>query len=447
MQPAEAGGDGKTKTVFVIVGFLVLMVAFIDRQIIALLAEPIRLDMGLSDFQISLLGGLAFALFYAVCAIPIGLQIDSRNRPHIIGIGILGWSVATLTTGFATSFAMIFALRVVVAVGEATASPGIVSMATDYFAGKGLGRAIALITLGGVAGQGVALIGGGLLLGALAPGLHTSFGFIKAWQAVFICAAIPGLAMAPVIGLLVREPPRRLAVHDESGQLMAATFQGFWQFLAANRATVIGHAAGYSIFSIAEKALVFWGPTYLTRMFHYSFGKAGYMFGVIVVVTTVVGNYCSGWLTDHWRRAGKLDAALRVGRLTAAVSILPLLALPFVSTPAAGLLCLACALFCMSGYTTVQVAQALVAPNQARAQYTAFYLFVSNIVGGVIGTSLVAVLNEKVFVGSHDIGWPMAIVCTGACAVATVILILTGRPYRQSVRRMQLATAEPVHGP
>ena len=436
--PASAADEGsdysrREQTQFIIIAFLVIMVAFVDRQIIALLAEPIRTDLGLTDFQISLLGGLAFSLFYAICGIPIGRLLDGGNRVKIVALGLLGWSVATLATGFTTSFLVIFFLRTIVAVGEATASPGCISMATDIFRTERLGRTIALIMFGGVAGQGVALIGGGALLDVLGDHVSIAGWSLASWQVVFILAALPGIVLAPIAVLAIRHPQRRFVSRDTDGQARRATMAEFWLFLRLNRATVIGHALGYSIYSMAEKALIFWAPTYLVRTFQFSPGEAGYKFGFIVVVTTIVGNYISGWFVDRWNAAGRHDAALRVGCLTALITVIPLLAIPFASTGFLGLLALGLSLFTMSGYTTVTVAQALVAPNQVRSQYVGFYLLISHLVGGVIGTSLVALLNEYIFVGREDIGSSLTLVCVVGCALSAGLLGLTLRPYRRSI--------------
>ena len=138
--------------------------AFIDRQIPAMLIEPIKADFGLSDSQIALLGGAAFSVFYAVMALPIGYAVDRVNRTFILGSGILVWSFMTALSGLADSFLKLFGARVGVAVGEAVMAPTSVSLVSDYFPENKQGKPMGIITSGVYIGIGITLLGGGFLI-------------------------------------------------------------------------------------------------------------------------------------------------------------------------------------------------------------------------------------------------------------------------------------------
>jgi MFS family permease len=425
------------------VGILVVSVSSMDRQVLALLAEPIRRDLHVTDFQISLLGGLAFGLFYAVCAVPIGRLIDSGKRPLILACGILLWSAATFGSGLATTYAMLFTLRVLVAVGEASASPCTLGMVTDVFLGPMLGRTVVFVMLGAALGGSLATIGGGYLIG-LMKGMDVvalPFGLaLKPWQVVFLAAGVPGLVLGPLILLTIRDPVRRRVVLDAQGKNVRVSFRGLWNFIAQNKGAVGAHAFGYSIWSIGDKSLSFWGPTYLIRSYELPVSTAGILFGAISVAT-VLGHLVCGWLVDRATKAGHRDSAMRIGRNAAACAVVPILLFPFMPTLTLSMAVLVIGLFCASGYSTVTIAQQQFAPNQVRAQYTALYLLISNIIGAVIGVSLVAIVTEWLFHDRAMIGYSIAIVCGIATAIGALILAWGIKPYDESMRRIDRETA------
>lgn len=428
----------------VAVCFCTIAISFLDRQILSLLAVPMQADLGLSDFQISLLGGVAFSLFYALFAIPLGRLIDGGNRPLILAMGILTWSVATLASGFARSFFMIFILRVAVSIGEGTASPCCVGMATDAFAGRSVGRAIALVMLGGIAGIGFALFGGGAIINSVQRLGHVTLPLsvsVRAWQVVFLASAVPGLLLAPIIAFTIRDPERRLMSADAVGDPQSAGFSSFFRFLNRNRAATAGLALGYSIWSIGEKALLFWAPTYLIRSFGMATGQAGYVFDTVTLGTMLAGNFLCGFLVDRGRKAGRSHSAIRLGRNAAFLCIIPAFAFPFMSSFAGSVAVLTLAMLFFSGYSTVTVAQALIAPNQVRAQFTGMYLLVSNIIGGVIGTSLVALVNEHLMNDRSMIGVSMAIVAGGASLLGASVLAWARRSYHAASDRLDRSAA------
>ena len=184
--------------------------AFIDRQIPAMLVEPIKQDFGLSDSEIALLGGAAFSIFYAVMALPIGFAVDRYNRTRVLGIGIFVWSFMTALAGLANSFGKLFGARIGVAVGEAVMAPTSVSLVSDYFPENKQGRPMGIITSGVYIGIGITLLGGGFLIDYLTEmgGLTLPvIGYVKPWQATFMLVGIPGLLVA-LGAFLLREPKR-----------------------------------------------------------------------------------------------------------------------------------------------------------------------------------------------------------------------------------------------
>jgi MFS family permease len=178
---------------------LAFVFSFIDRIVIALLVEPIKADLGISDFDIGLLQGFAFAIFYALLGIPIGRLSDRISRRGIIATGIAVWSLMTAACGLARSFFGLFLARVGVGVGEATLSPAAYSMISDYFPREKLGRALGVYQSGAMLGAGIAFLVGGAavqLLSAYDGQVLPVLGPVRMWQLAFFAVGLPGLLIA-----------------------------------------------------------------------------------------------------------------------------------------------------------------------------------------------------------------------------------------------------------
>src|SRR3981189_917420 len=151
---------------YVLICTMAYVFAYIDRQILSLLIQPIKKDLVLSDSEFGLLSGLAFAIFYAAMGIPIASLSDARSRTKIIAAGLLVWSAATVACGLARSFAQLFLARIAVGAGEACISPASYSLIADLFPKDRLGRALAVYSTGSFLGSGLAFFGGGWGVGA-----------------------------------------------------------------------------------------------------------------------------------------------------------------------------------------------------------------------------------------------------------------------------------------
>ena len=208
----------------VIVLTFAFTVAFIDRQILSLLVQPIRRDLGISDTQISLLAGFAFAVFYSILGVPIARLADRRSRRAIISVGVFLWSLMTAACGLAKSFAGLFVARVGVGVGEATLSPAAYSMIADYFPPQKLARAIAVYAMGLYLGAGLAMIAGSAVVRLVAdagPVTLPLLGTLFPWQLTFFAVALPGILVLAGMAT-VREPQRRDHLAEPSSQALSA---------------------------------------------------------------------------------------------------------------------------------------------------------------------------------------------------------------------------------
>ena len=185
-------------------------VAFIDRQILSLLIQPIKEDLGVSDTQIGLLAGLAFAIFYSFIGIPIAKLADTKNRVSIISVGVALWTLMTALCGLTKTYFFLFLARIGVGVGEAALSPAAYSMIADYFPKEKLGRAIGIYVIGLYLGAGIALLVGSAVISivsSMPPISLPMYGVIKPWQLTFLLVSIPGILVLLLL-LTVKEPPR-----------------------------------------------------------------------------------------------------------------------------------------------------------------------------------------------------------------------------------------------
>ena len=190
---------------------LAYIVSFIDRQILSLMVDPIRNDLGIGEKQMSLLMGATFAVFYTFFGIPLGRLADRRSRRGLISAGIALWSLMTAGCGLTKRFWQLALMRMGVGVGEASLSPAAYSLISDYFRPALRSTAMSVYSMGIYLGSGLALILGGFVIGYTAGQEHAVLpwvGTVRPWQQVFLLVGLPGLLVALLL-LTIREPERK----------------------------------------------------------------------------------------------------------------------------------------------------------------------------------------------------------------------------------------------
>jgi MFS family permease len=408
------------------------VVSMIDRQVINLLVEPIKADLGISDTQVSLLQGFAFALFYAAMAVPLGRLADSTNRRNVILGGVVLFSLATASCGLAGSFAALFVARMMVGVGEATLAPAGISMLGDYFPRTKLGRAVGLFIGTSYVGSGIALAAIGGLLAWLASRADVALplvGAVEDWQLAFILAAVPGLGFALLL-LAVREPPRTQsggAVADRvaTGEVVA--------FARSNIALLGPIFLGLPILAAGQFGLNAWAPTFFIRTYGWTPAEIGPVFGLMVAFLSTSGVVAGGWLADRWLAQGRADANLRVPALAALAAVPFVASFPLVGDATLSLLLLAPVLFLGAVPFGAGVAAIpAIAPNRMRAQLMAVYLLVANLVGGGAGPWLIAAFTDGVLGDPMLIRWSLAVVGTVILLIGAALLARGMRAFRIS---------------
>ena len=411
--------------------------SFVDRQIINLLVEPIREDLQLTDTQISLLQGIAFALFYTLMGIPIARLADVSNRRAIIAVGVFLWSLMTAMCGLAKSFGQLFAARVGVGVGEAALSPPAYSLFTDYFPPGKVTRAIAVFTGGSFLGAGLAYIIGGFVVDfvtRLDVVEVPVFGQIRAWQMAFIVVGLPGILLALLVFSL-REPVRRGLLGGQPGAVpKGIPIREIIAFLRKNRRTYGHHMIGVSMFVMLAYSILSWTPAFFIRKYGWTPGEVGLVYGSMLLVFGTSGVVGAGWMADALRRRGYSDANLRVIMIGALCSIPFGVAAPLVDNIWFTLALMAPFTFCWSlPHGIAPAALQPITPNQMRAQVSALYLLAVNLIGLGIGPTFVALLTDYLYGDPALVGHSLATVVAISAPLSAFILYTGLKYYRTSL--------------
>jgi MFS family permease len=409
------------------------ILSYSDRQILSLLVEPIRADLHVTDVQIGLLQGAAFALIYAVAGVALGRAADILPRRWVIVAGVLIWSVATVACGYAGSFWTLFAARAAVGIGEAALAPAAMSIITDSFPAERRGAGVGAFLMGMIVGGGVALALGGFILQAAQSGALDGvpvLGALAPWRAGLVVLGALGLPVA-LLAATVPEPRRRhvmstakpVSLRQAAGGLLA-----LWRPLAP-----LYVAMGLA--NICDFAILNWVPTLLIRRFGLAVGPIGSVLGAVVIVGGILGSFGVGIVADRMVRRGGLAARLRLALWTMAAGIAATL---FVVAGAPALVFAFVGLWIFAstagqslGLTVLQE----VAPGDARGLSVSLASLVNIGIGLALGAALPALILDHVLGDPTQVGAAVTIVAL-PCALASTWL------YRTSLQA--LVRSEPA---
>jgi predicted MFS family arabinose efflux permease len=380
LNPGQAISIGYSRYVLGVL-FVVYVFNFIDRQVLAILLDPIKQELGVSDTAMGFLSGFAFAFFYTFAGIPIARWADRASRRSIIALGLGLWSAMTAASGLASSFLQLALARVGVGVGEAAGSPPAHSLISDYFAPERRATALAIYATGVYVGAMIAFLAGGYI--------REYFD----WRIAFLVVGLPGIPLALLVRFTIREPPRG---HSESGpaDTRAASMAEVIRFLLKRRSYVYIVTAA-SCQAMSGYGVLAWGPTFLGRVHQMGGVEIGIWFGLSIGLGGTLGAYLGGAIAD---RLGVRDRRWYMF-LSAIVT---LAGVPFV----AGFLLLddtRVALLCFIPFYVLaamyvgpmlSMTQGLVRLRM-RATASAILLFMLNMFGLGAGPLLVGFLNDQ----------------------------------------------------
>ncbi|MDX9998286.1 MAG: MFS transporter [Phenylobacterium sp.] len=350
---------------------------FIDRVLVSIVQEPIRAEFNLTDTQLGLLGGPTFAILYTLLGIPIARLAERKNRMTILAVCVGLWSAMTAACGMATSYATLLLARIGVSIGEAGCTPPAQSVIADYFPEKSRATALSIYALGIPIGSMLAAVGGGIIAEAMG------------WREAFLTLGLPGLVLAILVKLTVKEPPRAGAAIEAPGLRETASLlskkSAFW----------------YAAFGGAMASFVGYGVGQFTNSFfmrshELSILQASQITGLLLGAFGAIGTFISGWLADRIR--GRYPNAIAwlpaVGFMVAG----PLNVFGYMS----GSLPVAVALLAVAQLggslylgSMYAIAQGVVHPRM-RATAVAVLLFVVNLIGYAGGPPAIGALSDLI---------------------------------------------------
>jgi MFS family permease len=390
------------------------IISYSDRQVMSLVVDPIRHDLGISDVQIGLLIGTAFALIYGVAGVPLGYLADRTSRRNLIAAGMLIWSAATIYCGFAHSFQEMFAARVLVGLGEAILSPAAVSLISDLFPAHRRGTALGAYFTGVSIGIGSAVVIGGALLHGIDAGLvaGTPLGQLPPWRAVLVLIGLPGIIWAGLM-LTFQEPVRHISESDASLQRAGELPKTDWWHLFP-MFPVVAMAA------FVDNGIAAWAPALFIRNFHLDPGHIGITLGLVFMIGGAVGMMSGGYLSDLARRRFGWSGRVYVC-LAASLAAMPVLFL-LVSTTVAMILMSILAVFFASAWITSSGLAAILdwVPNQRRGLATSISFFFNVAVGLGVGPAAVAITARYFPDPAKSLAPAMLLVTAGGYVVAAV---------------------------
>jgi MFS family permease len=420
----------------VFVLLLAYILAFIDREIIALLVPDIKASLQITDTQMSLLLGGAFAVFYTFFGVIIAWLADRGNRRWLIFIGVTFWSVMTAACGFATSYAALFMARVGVGAGEAALNPSALSMLKDYFPPDKIGRAIGLYTAGVSSGSGLAFILGGAIypkVKAAGPVELPLLGWHEPWQLMFIYVGLPGLLIALLV-LTIREPVRREFVATGIKPIASPINKTIAHLFNRWKAFIVLFFALSSL-AIMAYGIGFWIPEFLRRTYDLTPEQLGFWLqwrGVIVIVFGLLGVLLGGWMSDYFQKRYE-DGYVRVCIVSFFIMAVGYCLFTLMPTPLLATLFLIPASLGAAAPTAAGAAAVVaISPPTMRAQVVAFYYFVLNAVGFFIGPTAVALVTDFYFADEAQLRYSMFVVALAVSVIGTVLLFYNLPHFRSA---------------
>jgi MFS family permease len=362
-----------------LLGFLLLayILNFLDRQILGILAHPIKADLNLSDAQFGAIGGLAFALLYSVLAVPLAMLADHTRRSWVIAGSLAVWSGFTALCGTAVSYGQLFLFRLGVGVGEAGGVAPSYALIADYFEPARRARALAIYSLG------VPL---GLAGGTLAGAYITSW---IDWRAAFVIMGLLGIALAPIMLIFVRDRPRP-EVTTVAAEPLWRTFP-----MVARKPTFWLMAFAASCSSLCGYGLALWTPSILIRSFGLDLIDTAHFFGALLLIGGTIGVFGGGWLADRLGSAdrgwyAKLPAIAWL--ITAPMFVAGLLA---PDLRIAWLLLLIPNALNILWLGPVTTAVQHLVPRHLRATASASFLLINNLIGLGVGPLLMGAISDS----------------------------------------------------
>jgi MFS family permease len=423
------------------------IVSYLDRYLPSLVLDSIKKDLALTNFQLGLLLGPAFVVFYLLLGVPIGRLADRSSRRGILAAGITVWCCMTALGGFARSFTVLLTSRLGVGLGEATLGPCAISLVSDYFPGALRARAMSVLMTGTFLGAGIAFLFGGPLVRAIEaapPLLLPGFGEMHSWRLCFLVVGLPGVVLA-LLMLTVREPARRKMISlNGAGGLPESPSLGDLGRFMLRRWRAFGALFIASGCNVTLGSLALWNVSLFHRVWGWNVGDVGIAVGALLIVGGTVGTLIGIRLTSGAIARGREDATLWtlwIGLLIdipafATFSLMPNadLAIAFLFLAYVGQ-----AIATAAG----PAALAVLAPGQIRSSAVAVYYLIISIAGQLLGPPIVGWMADR-FQDPLGLRYAVSIEAIAVGIPAAILVALGLRSFRRTAIEVERAVTSNV---
>lgn len=421
--------------------------SYIDRFLPSLMLAPIKADLDLTDFELGLMLGPAFGLFYVFIGVPIGWLADRYSRRALLATGITIWCSMTAAAGFARSYIPLLITRFGVGLGEATVAPCSVSLISDYFDRDRRPPAISLFMAGTFLGAGCAFLLGGPVvhwISGLTPWVIPGFGEMRFWQMAFLIVGLPGFALAGLM-FTIREPRRTEQVKRE----LQADDTGH----ASTRATLVYMRKRWRAFGtlfvgsatvVTMGSLVFWNVALFDRTWGWEVREVGIATGVLFLTGGAIGTLMGVRLSNKWIAEGRRDATMRalwIGLLLAVPGFALYPVMPSAPLAIGSLLIAFIGQACAAAAGPVSLTY--IAPGQVRSQAIAIYYLIIGVFGQLIGPPPVGLMTD-LFGDPGKLRYAMTIEAAVVGTTGIVLVWLGMNRYRSAAE--ELVELMDVHG-
>jgi MFS family permease len=407
----------------VVVLTIAYAISFVDRQIISLMVEPIKDHLDLSDTQIGLLMGPAFAVFYTIMGIPLGRAADKLSRRNLIVIGMSLWCLMTAASGLARNFMQLFLARMGIGIGEAALSPAALSMISDSFPPEKRTSPIGFYNSAIYIGSGMALILGGIVIHLVStspPVVVPLVGELVPWQTTFLIVGLPGLVIAAMIGFM-REPTRKDVIKSKDGDVAEISMRDVLAYVWKRRGVYGSIFIGMAVVAGANFMFQGWVPTLYMRVHGWDQSSIAYSFGLIMLIFGPLGIFLGGRLGDYFSKKGDSGGHAKAAFIGSLFMMPGMIVTPVFPNPQVALVSLTLIPFGMA-FITVNIVSSMlrVTPNQMRGLVYALLLLAMTFTGMSLGPFLPALITDYVFGNEMMLGYSMLIVSLSTAFVSNI---------------------------
>lgn len=422
VEPKRADSVGNPNFVLAAL-FVVYIFNFVDRQILAMLIQPIKEELGVSDTMMGLLTGPVFVISYTLAGLPLARWADRHSRVWLITLGMIVWSAMTVASGFARNFVQLAVARLGVGLGEASFTPSAHSLISDYFPPKRRATALAIFAAGAGLGSIAGNLGGGYI------------GQYVGWREALLFVGAPGLVVAVIFRWTVRDPIR--GAYDGPNASARANDEPLGEVLRylASRRSYVWIVASAMLHGFSSYGSSYWVPTFLIRVHGLSLSEVGLILGAIIGVAGFVGQILGGRISDAM---GRRDARwyMWIPAISSIVALPFLLAFLLIPNLYWAVGCYMLGGWAVNMWTgpTYAMAQGVAKPHM-RSMAAAIVIFMLNLVGAALGPLIVGILNDwfEPRFGVEAVRYSLLIVIVPH-TLASIFNLLAARTLREDLR-------------